>query len=994
MQTINFINTRYGRLANSSENDLIVKSLTLYGEWAQNELNILDRLIAPGDVVLDVGAYIGTHTLAFSRMVGPKGVVLAFEPQPVAAKALGAAIEENGLHNVALRQFAVGPATAVLHPDRVDPHNAGNFTLRMVDTVTADAVITISLDSLALSKCDLIKIDVEGLEADVLESAIDTIKRARPLIACACNFLDAGSRVFKFAMLNKYKVFSAVTPAFNLGNHAGCMSNIFGDAAEVMLILVPIEGNEKFNLLRADVELAPIQSTDDLALVLMKNPQHVSEVRKKFRNENVSSSIRNISFDTSPASYKKVVIFVSFYKSPELVGPLFESLSSCADEFRRVGARVVFCNDSPGHIGLAEALSECKSANTDLKIEFLENEGNLGFLRTVNRAFADAVARGEDILLLNSDTVFFPGVLTELIAVAYSDPMIGFVSPRSNNATLCTFPHGADLESTAPSQAFHAFSAAAYRLPRVSYVPTAVGFCLLVKCNILAEFGYFDEIYGAGYCEEVDLVMRANRYGYRAALANWAFVWHAGEASFARTSASRMIRDKQNFAHLNDRYPEYIKLIENYFASPEYNAERLICAVGQASPSLRIGFDFSNFGAWHNGTFEAGARLLDAAAASWPSHIEIFVFISEAAWSFHGLGRFPRVQRRDLSSDEVVAAIVRMGQPFSAQCVTNLMRRAPVVSTFMLDTIAFDCGYLRIKFNENIWHFVLNWFDVIFTNSEFTAQQFRRRFKLGRNAILMASPHSFTPSDYVHDRRSDKGLARSYFDGGPYVLVIGNAFEHKALETTVAALAAHVPALRVVALGMDQTNLANVRCVPTGQLDESEVHALFDDASCLIYPSHYEGFGFPLMHALARKKPILVRPLPPFKEAVAAMRDGGGNVIWFDTTSELCSLLQAGVPDWKGAEAIGEESGWRRSADEVLDALTRRLVLVRYENIVDRLRWLGAVADESSSVRMGRVQAARQFLSYYPYAYKAAARIWPLVRKIRRQALSWWVRPQ
>jgi GT2 family glycosyltransferase len=686
------------------------------------------------------------------------------------------------------------------------------------------------------------------------------------------------------------------------------------------------------------------------------------------------------------------LIFVSFYKSPELVKPLFDSLLSCSDDLQRAGARVVFCNDSPGHIGLAEALSECRSASGSLNIEFIENKENIGFLRSANRALADAAARGEDVLLLNSDTVFFPGVLAELIAVAHSDPMIGFVSPRSNNATLCTFPHGAEKKSMTPREAFDAFSVAAYRLPRASYAPTCVGFCLFIKWEILAEFGWFDEIYNGGYNEENDLIMRANRHGYRAAIANHAFVWHAGESSFSKTHLSRDFREQINSAKLIDRYPEFNGIVESYMSSPEFNAERLISACARFPHNLSVGFDFSDFGCYHNGTFEAGIRLLDAAIDSWPCEIEVIVFISKAAWDFHELGRFRRAQWRDVASDEVVSAIVRMGQPFSSNSIANLMRRAPVVSVFMLDTIAFDCGYLRIRFNEDIWHFAMRWCDVIFTNSTFTAQQFRRRFKINVDGIIVASPHSYTPLDYVKCPPPNESLNVLHFDEEPYILVVGNKFEHKALETTVKALAIQLPTLRFVALGLEQADLPNVRCVAVGQLDEREVDALYNRASCVVYPSHYEGFGFPLMHALARRKPVLVRPLPPFKEAVAAMRDGGSNVIWFETTAEICKLLQAGVPEWRGAEAVGEESGWRRSADEVLGALTRQAALVQYEQIVDRLRWLGAVAPShnnatasgKSYARMGRVEAARQFLSYYPAVYWIAARIWRKAKKLLR----------
>src|SRR6185369_1212467 len=81
-----FASTRYGALRVINSDDIISKSLRLYGEWAQLEIEIVSSFLSPGQVVIDVGAYIGTHSLAFSKAVGTSGRVLAFEPrEPIAA---------------------------------------------------------------------------------------------------------------------------------------------------------------------------------------------------------------------------------------------------------------------------------------------------------------------------------------------------------------------------------------------------------------------------------------------------------------------------------------------------------------------------------------------------------------------------------------------------------------------------------------------------------------------------------------------------------------------------------------------------------------------------------------------------------------------------------------------------------------------------------------------------------------------------------------------
>ena len=65
--------TRFGDMYVVKADAVIGRSLIEYGEWTQSEIFVLSQLIRPGMVVVDVGANVGTHTLAMAGMVGPKG---------------------------------------------------------------------------------------------------------------------------------------------------------------------------------------------------------------------------------------------------------------------------------------------------------------------------------------------------------------------------------------------------------------------------------------------------------------------------------------------------------------------------------------------------------------------------------------------------------------------------------------------------------------------------------------------------------------------------------------------------------------------------------------------------------------------------------------------------------------------------------------------------------------------------------------------------------
>jgi hypothetical protein len=87
-------------------------------------------------------------------------------------------------------------------------------------------------------------------------------------------------------------------------------------------------------------------------------------------------------------------------------------------------------------------------------------------------------------------------------------------------------------------------------------LPTGVGFCLYVKRSVLDEVGLFDEVFGLGYGEEVDLCLRAASRGYVHVLDDSTFVFHEGGRSFGTSRERRMRRGERLVL---SRYPNYLR---------------------------------------------------------------------------------------------------------------------------------------------------------------------------------------------------------------------------------------------------------------------------------------------------------------------------------------------------------------------------------------------------------------------------------------------------
>lgn len=668
-----------------------------------------------------------------------------------------------------------------------------------------------------------------------------------------------------------------------------------------------------------------------------------------------------------------VLIAIPFYRNERLVAPVVGSLIACASDLAAIGAEVVFYNDSPDYPALDVALQAIlPSAAASFPCRIETNPQNLGFVRTMNRAVAEAVARHGDLLMLNSDAEIEPGALPEMLRVAALDHMIGFVNPRSNNATIATLPLPAQPADRAAARA--AYQTLAHMLPAFSHVPTAVGFCMLVRWIVLAEFGGFDEIYGHGYNEENDLVMRAGRCGFRAVLANHAFVWHAGEESFSGAAVARNVWEPTNRAILDERYPEYGPYTAAHYDAPETIAERLLAALlPVADGRIDIAFDFSSFRAAHNGTYRAGRQLLAVAHETWGPRANIHVLCSREVYEFHAYADLA-VPRVDPHAGRAFAAIFRVGQPYDWNVLQRLVMSAAVIGVYMLDTISIDCPQLASPLLYNMWQFTLDHADIIATQSEQTSHQLQNRFTIPPGAIELVTHHSLDLADY---RLPGTSCGHPHTEGAaPHILVVGNHFHHKYLSQTANALARAFPDRQIVALGepkrigraVDPLAIppllpaANLTASPAGDLSEEDIGALYESATIIVFPSHAEGFGFPCLHALAAERPVFLRRLPVFEELHAALGHTP-NFHFYETTTELVALL-ADPPSWV-AHTPPSGNGAERSALEIKAALDAAMARASFQRVVDRIRVLQLISElsqtggEPTAVDNAAAQAAR-----------------------------------
>jgi FkbM family methyltransferase len=163
-------------------------ALLLGGGWERAELEHVSRLARPGTTAVDVGANIGVYTAALASAVGPRGRVLAFEPEPSNVERLRENVARNGFANVDVHAVALAGSgdRAVLHL-AADPmyHSTGEVSEgRAVHAEIAVEARTLDdvWQEAGRPAVSFVKIDTEGTELSVLEGAEHVLEAKRPTL--------------------------------------------------------------------------------------------------------------------------------------------------------------------------------------------------------------------------------------------------------------------------------------------------------------------------------------------------------------------------------------------------------------------------------------------------------------------------------------------------------------------------------------------------------------------------------------------------------------------------------------------------------------------------------------------------------------------------------------------------------------------------------------------------------------------------------------------
>ena len=218
------------------------KCFDLYGQYSEGEVALFRALLREGDTVIDVGANIGALTVPMSQIVGTERIY-AIESHPAIFNVLCANLALNGIANTKpLNTFVVDTAAIA---DAAIPHFVGETW----------PMNSLSLDSLELDACNLIKVDVDGGEIGVFRSCEMQIERFRPILYFENEVQEKSVELLAFVMNTLgYHLYFHPVPLFESDNFFGNPVNHWApsELASMMILGIPRERNLDVGLRRVE----------------------------------------------------------------------------------------------------------------------------------------------------------------------------------------------------------------------------------------------------------------------------------------------------------------------------------------------------------------------------------------------------------------------------------------------------------------------------------------------------------------------------------------------------------------------------------------------------------------------------------------------------------------------------------------------------------------------------------------------------------------------
>ena len=683
---------------------------------------------------------------------------------------------------------------------------------------------------------------------------------------------------------------------------------------------------------------------------------------------------------------KTVDVIIPVYNAFDCTKRCIESVLSFTDD---VPYRLIIIDDKSTDPRIMSYLEHLKRKNFS-NVIILSNKSNMGFVKTVNKGMRFS---NSDVVILNSDTVVSYKWLKKLVECAYSDEKIATVTPLSNNATICSIPNFCQYNDIPEGYSIQEFALLVERVSkdlgkRCIKIPVGIGFCLYIKRDVINEIGFYDEIFGRGYNEENDFCMRAREKGYYHVADLSTFVYHKGKASFMDDQS---MLEEINSKLLLKRYPYYMELVQDFVQrNPLQEIQNSIKSrIRRQNARIIVGLDAQLLVRnKRTGTERYIYSLLENLLGVDSNNLYITYTSTNMIDSFYYRNsNFMRKYATDskdiLLDSESIDVFHRTFQCFSIYDLLCLLKAKSSVIT-LHDLILYHFpSYFNSPQKASEYKILMKLSaqlaDRVIAISEHNKKDIIQNLGISETKIdVIYQGLDTNKFKKIYDEDRLKEFENKYHIKRDYILYLGTDFPHKNHKNLIAAYKKLIKEMDNIDLDLiiagPSTSISRRKNIETlihdikdrvmllDYVDDQDIVYLYNRAKLFVYPSLYEGFGIPILEAMACGVPVVASNATSIPEVAgdAALLVDSRNV------DELCKGMYRVLNDKRLKDELIEKGlkrvknfQWEKTARKTIDTYDK--AYKNSKNIKEKL-------DNKT------VQAIRELLSSIPESEKKLLR--------------------
>lgn len=462
-----------------------------------------------------------------------------------------------------------------------------------------------------------------------------------------------------------------------------------------------------------------------------------------------------------------------------------------------------------------------------------------------------------------------------------------FLQPDSQLFHPIPFPSGGWLRLNSGGNPISAAD-----LPTLDLAATAM---MLFRAEAVEASGVLREVRLGGDSEFDQILRGLRRRGYRQALSRHCIV-QVEQISDAAPAQKPFVAETPAVRNvLVDRLERCLKRTRSLLNFRHH-------LPGESTTWLLV--DARGISPRYNGTALFGLKIVDEILRLVPSAA---ILVDEESAEFHHLNeRWAANATTSPDWESRYAHAFRINQVWSLDDLRFLHEVASSFSIYMHDIITWDTHPANSELGI-AWQSAASHADHIFFNSEFSRVRFLQEFPRSHELSASVVRLSLDPTEYYGHSPSETRDA---------VVVVGNHYPHKDLVWGEQLVRAAFPYENVISNGGESED---------GLMSVELMESLFSRAKVVVFPSHYEGFGIPILEAIGSRSPVVVRDTQVNRELQSLLQSEA--MFFFRTSQEMIDAVGIALSSGFTNSANGgdHQHNWATAAEEILSGVQSSL---------------------------------------------------------------------